>query len=460
MSNPIVRNFKILGLFGKKNIEINMPLDCSILIGENGLGKTTILSIINFVLDGQFQKLAGYSFSQIDVNIADRYFSFRKEEIESFSLAYDQHSENIDLGILPTLLRILKDTDFNELSKPEVIDIIGRRPFLRRKFRIVRMDRVGDLVDFIKDFQNIFRFIQLRTTLNYRVEYLPTYRRIEADLQKIVDDYRNSRNVKESMLRTSLFEEDDQASLIEHILKDKSSIKFGMKDIDDLLMKFLNRISESSISGFSDVSGGMISKLIEKDFTVKSTEFDKNEVDIVLQRSGNNLSGQEKERIIQMIDNREIYNDKYLVYFLSQLVDVYRRQRVYDISLKGFVAACNEFLVDKKFYYNESLIKIGLYYKDDEKYNKDINLNILSSGEKQLISIMAKVYLNTSADTILLIDEPELSLSINWQKSFLPILLKADKCRQIITVTHSPFIFSNNLADNALGSLEYVRYDK
>ena len=458
MSVPIVNKFTIIGLFGKKDIEIDMSGACCILIGENGLGKTTILSIINYVLSCQFQKLTGYNFSQINIVIGDAEFSFAKDEIESFAMACRYHSEDFEISSLPDFIKSLKDIVLDKISSEYISEILGRRPSLRRKLGNIRLDTLDNLTDFIKNFLNLFRFMQLCAKLNFEVEYLPKYRRIEADLHKILDDYRNSRTAKERVYRNSLFTEDENADIVEHFLKDKSSIQFGMTDIEDMLNTFIRRISESSVMGFSKVSGGMISKLVERDFTVRNTEFNKSEVEIVLQRSGRNLSSEEKRTILEIIDNREIYNNKYLVYFLSQLIDVYKSQRVFDSALKGFVSACNEFLVDKKFYYNESHLKIGLYYINDAKHTREISLNNLSSGEKQLVSIMAKVYLKLSSDVILLIDEPELSLSMRWQKKFLPTLLKAEKCRQIIAVTHSPFIFSNELEDNAIGSLEYVRY--
>jgi predicted ATPase len=43
---------------------------------------------------------------------------------------------------------------------------------------------------------------------------------------------------------------------------------------------------------------------------------------------------------------------------------------------------------------------------------------------------------------LVLIDEPELSLHVNWQKSFLPDLLKIVEATgyDVILATHSPFI--------------------
>lgn len=46
-------------------------------------------------------------------------------------------------------------------------------------------------------------------------------------------------------------------------------------------------------------------------------------------------------------------------------------------------------------------------------------------------------------------DEPELSLSIEWQKMLLPDIIDSGKCKFLLAVTHSPFIFDNDLDLNA-----------
>ena len=41
------------------------------------------------------------------------------------------------------------------------------------------------------------------------------------------------------------------------------------------------------------------------------------------------------------------------------------------------------------------------------------------------------------------IDEPELSLHIDWQRALLPALLEQGTSNQLILATHSPFIYAN-----------------
>ena len=67
----------------------------------------------------------------------------------------------------------------------------------------------------------------------------------------------------------------------------------------------------------------------------------------------------------------------------------------------------------------------------------------LSSGEKQIVSLFSKLYLENEKECILIIDEPELSISMKWQKMLLPDIMRSENCKLLLTVTHSPFIFEN-----------------
>jgi predicted ATPase len=72
--------------------------------------------------------------------------------------------------------------------------------------------------------------------------------------------------------------------------------------------------------------------------------------------------------------------------------------------------------------------------------------------------MFSKVYLSEPEKRFyILFDEPELSLSMLWQKTLLPNILKSQKCDFLLAVTHSPFIFDNALDKYAVGLNEYVK---
>ena len=74
-----------------------------------------------------------------------------------------------------------------------------------------------------------------------------------------------------------------------------------------------------------------------------------------------------------------------------------------------------------------------------------LHLGSLSSGEQQEIVLHYDLLFKVPTNTIVLIDEPELSLHVAWQKRFLPDLLKIVKLSDFdaIVATHSPYIIGD-----------------
>ncbi len=69
-----------------------------------------------------------------------------------------------------------------------------------------------------------------------------------------------------------------------------------------------------------------------------------------------------------------------------------------------------------------------------------ISADILSAGEKQILSFLC--YNAFSKNTAIFIDEPELSLHVDWQRLLFPILLQQKTGNQFFVATHSPFIYA------------------
>ncbi len=69
-----------------------------------------------------------------------------------------------------------------------------------------------------------------------------------------------------------------------------------------------------------------------------------------------------------------------------------------------------------------------------------VNSDKLSAGEKQMLSFIC--YNAFFSNSVILIDEPELSLHVDWQRQLYAILQSQNSSNQFIFATHSPFIYS------------------
>ena len=72
----------------------------------------------------------------------------------------------------------------------------------------------------------------------------------------------------------------------------------------------------------------------------------------------------------------------------------------------------------------------------------------LSSGEKQILAILLTVLVEDNQSYVLFMDEPEVSLHIEWQKRLIDLCLELNPNVQIILTTHSPAVVMNGWVDS------------
>ncbi|MDR2936218.1 MAG: ATP-binding protein [Rikenellaceae bacterium] len=86
---------------------------------------------------------------------------------------------------------------------------------------------------------------------------------------------------------------------------------------------------------------------------------------------------------------------------------------------------------------------------------------MLSAGEKQLLLILATALTQDSVPSILLMDEPDISMHFDWQTSLLENVLKINPNAQLIVSTHSPALVMNGWLDTVseVSDLVVKRYN-
>jgi len=298
-------------------------------------------------------------------------------------------------------------------------------------------------------FENIKELENTLETLSFSILYLPTYRRVEEDLNNL-GTFKKRNHYNSEVLYSNEFEEDIE-------ITDDTLIHFGMEDVINRLGKVEKEINKLTVNGFSRVTGEILSQFLKgfPKINDKAIEaLDEKTAEIILYRVGDNISKKDRDEILYLLQNKdELKVKKELVYFIFKLIDIYEQHKHLDDALKTFRDVCNEYLNDKEFRYDESSVNMALYRIVSGEV---VTLDKLSSGEKQIISIFSKIYLEDQNNLLVLFDEPELSLSLPWQKRLLPDIVKSEKCKLLLSVTHSPFIFDNELDKFAIGMDTYL----
>ena len=80
----------------------------------------------------------------------------------------------------------------------------------------------------------------------------------------------------------------------------------------------------------------------------------------------------------------------------------------------------------------------------------EFDINELSSGEKQLFLRTLAIKMLNPENSIILIDEPELSLHPKWQQRIVDVYRKIGKNNQVIIATHSPHILGSVKKENIM----------
>ncbi len=430
----MIKRFIIEGLFGYKKVDIDFEDPIKIIVGENGTGKTTIMNILYYTLvkdNEQFKKLKNYDFEKISIELNDTVVTFSREDINDFYkvvMPMELRRMNNYIGVKKMETIIAKIKDGNHLS-----DIEEYQEIQVGMFNINRLNI--QIKEYIRRMENCDNIINIKAAIDAAIDaeiiYLPTYRRIEeefADLEGI------GNRAKREVERVA------------------GAIHFGMEDVKNLIDGILRQIVEGYKEGYSEILSGNVKDIISNKSISNEKILDLDKVLSVIERIDDNVVSKElKEAFERALTNVDItmLEEKGYGHFFNQLCAIYDMQQEKEKKIGDFCNICNDYLVNKKMEYiaRDNVVKIFGVDSNGKKLGT-IELDKLSSGEKQIVALFARLYLAEEKEYIILFDEPELSLSIEWQEKLIPNILASDKCKMLFAVTHSPFIFNNECKRN------------
>ena len=239
--------------------------------------------------------------------------------------------------------------------------------------------------------------------------FFPTFRRIEGGYA-MINPYKKGRTASGARTATYMLEEVrekdainiqdnlDKLSKLLTVLDHKFVCSISTHDLVELLSSRHANILEQ-INKYSNV---LNNSLINKIESIKSGIEDNKEESLAI------LSNLQKEAA--NVNNKR---DELLLPFkiLSELVEKVMHYK--GVTFDGFTLG--------------------------ELINT-IDSRLLSSGEQQMLSFLC--YNAFYENSVIFIDEPELSLHPDWQRRLFPNLMKQQSSNQFIVATHSPMIYS------------------
>lgn len=137
------------------------------------------------------------------------------------------------------------------------------------------------------------------------------------------------------------------------------------------------------------------------------------------------------EEILISDDDSESKDNK-----LEKIEGVYKTKKIFVKILSELFSQTGKKFDEKAFQFWETGIENPILPEN------------LSSGEKQILIILLTTLLQDGKPYILLMDEPEISLHIDWQRSLIQNIRQINPSCQIIMVTHSPTTYYGGWIEN------------
>jgi predicted ATP-binding protein involved in virulence len=450
----ILSYFSIEGLHNRYTIKIPIRDNCLILVGDNGLYKSTVANFIFSFLTKQWDRILHYEFKSVSAVIDSKTFKFSKEELAKLQ------SEKDKITTLRSPNGTIIEFAMKKVASSENSDDRFPQQMLRQFEEMLKKHINEASSELPIDSQ------RLESSFTDTVLYLPTYRRSEQDLTSIVPELADSSDFKQAMKNWK--RRSQSSGYIE-------LVQFGMEDIEEVIERKIKAIRENWVDNIKNLlMGTFLQDIVQGTYRSinpsKINKLDDAALDTILNRIDQKiLPKPQKKELQNIVDNirsapdYQIQEDtKVIVHFLTKLIDLHDNQEEKEKDVRAFVEVCNKYFEEAKLDYPSISLRKEVFYNDrsfnlfirllngfpltnDDEESRDVKMNMLSFGEKQIVSLFAHIYLSGSSSYFVIIDEPELSLSIPWQKHLLPDILASEHCNGLIAVTHSPFIIDNAL---------------
>ncbi|SHN43698.1 AAA family ATPase [Chitinophaga sp. CF418] len=393
-----ISQLEIIGLYGRYNTKIPISENTLILIAKNGAGKSTILRITFYFLTKQWERLCSFDFHIIRCVIDDRVYEFEKSAYLKSSKVSNGLSEIAQQ--YPTyrnfITKILPNYDALDLkSNVALLENVAIKHDVPPGF-LVRV------VNYLIEARNPTSHLNWDTF----VLFLPTYRRIEHDIEELFADI----NIKLKQYVTDLRKD--------FYSKNLSTDVFASADDDQFANEFGN---DERI--FTDL------------WSIRDQE-------------KWNIKGRNKYLELIEFGMDDIY---------YKVRDIVKSSALSNIDplpskLTEYLRICNTYLEPyKTLVYDLNVNVLKLRFNESNTFT---DLRNLSSGEKQIVSILFHLYVEDHAPFVI-IDEPELSLSLRWQQKIISDIRNA-KISGLLVATHSPYVVTDELRDFAHGINEFI----
>lgn len=431
MSNYI-KSVVAFGLHSRFNLpKIMFQNGVNILHGKNGTGKTTLLHILANILNGDYRRFAYLQFRAIEAVLDDE-TRIRVQRRKGLKKEGSTIQVIVNGAIAQTLQvdRIIEEDETERRSRSDRLSSSVQRqislfdqqpePVLEAAYfpafrtmieawTALREDRYVDLPARSSDYWKVLATLRAREWFGNFVPIVnfPSLVEIENELARQIESARAQVWRRDRNLLTKAFLD------IFRALSTPSGQETTLKSEHILaeIKKIYDRLEQSPLKAESVILTEIYGEL--RNLIYKSHFGDEAETSTV--------------RVL------DVYRR-----MLADIADV--QERSFE-SIKLYLSTVNDFLDGKSIVVNPEFPEvrarsIGVRFSDN---TYTAGLRVLSSGERQIVTLMYAAT-HMSKQRVVLIDEPEISLHVDWQSPLLTKMEEQLGNRQIIACTHSPIV--------------------
>jgi energy-coupling factor transporter ATP-binding protein EcfA2 len=409
----LIQKVGIRGLNGNSDVEISLRGRHCIIVGPNGSGKSTFLSILACALGREWRRLATLRFESLEITFNNRKVAtIDRTACEEYSRA---------VGSIPNVMTLRRPLynqgDFLRLMTDEntssvVTSLAAQLRLPQSELKTIHRYLSASLGDseIVKRLDNFSSILEDQKQPS--ILYLPTYRRIELELQRLFEGNADLKRAIPS-LTTGMSSE-----FVTEV------IRFGMEDITATIRQFERETRDLARNRFNRMMTSYLKEMTNSAALsvadLRSRNISQDIIDTVLSRIEEGLlNDQEKQQIadtiLSLTSSRSAGNppftQKWLAHFFVRLLEVHNDLVEREQPMLRLVSTLKKyFQPTKELFYDTERYHFGVRSLRDQS---EIELGDLSSGEKQVVSILSHLNFSPADKVNVLIDEPELSLFLS-----------------------------------------------
>ncbi len=431
----MIKQLKVEKLFGQFNYTINFkPTGIAIITGPNGFGKSTILKIIASIVENGLYEVCQYPFQKLKIepNLGKEIFINKSEKNE--------------IEINGVKLQMMTSREIERWSKYSLkfVERIGPDQYYDRRTGnildgeevAILKERESESESIIKDRLIAINFLKAKK----EKRAVNIYKNLDEEYSAFKKALGDIKFIREQRL---LREEKKESR---YYGEEETEVVEVIKEIPDKLKEQI----KSTVIRYSQISSQLDSTYPKRLFA-ENIELSQ---DDYLDKLGDIIIKQEKIIDYKLIQDMHIsspsihqeYKPELSTALSIYLSDTKTKLEVFDELVAKIELYKN--ILDKKLFNKKVDVSASFGLKIIREDGTELSLDKLSSGEKQIIVLYYDLIFGLENKTILLIDEPEISLHVAWQREMLDdfnkiVLLQKDQL-SIIVATHSPQLINNH----------------